>query len=228
MTIGIPIGLPTASGASPVTAGTGVRLNFPLRFGVPAVGVSAPLKAEATAQLLAITVAASVDDPADALALARQARDAPESALAQGFSLGKVKEILAEVGAAQADAARKYDPSDEQRAAAAAVGANARLVAAAGTVMEAAAGPADLKDPSKNTRGWSARRWAIDLLDPGILDRAARASLRATALEPFDAEQDVRTLQKKVSDLEASVAVLRTDVDALKSRGSKGPASPNP
>jgi hypothetical protein len=133
------------------------------------------------------------------------------------------------VRAAQADPNTTLDaPSPEQAAAAAAVGAAPRLVVAATNAIKAIDAKASTTNPDPTTTaGWSARRWAIDLLDLSVLDRAGRAVLRAAALQPLDTGQDpggaaladrVTKLEKAAADLVPVVVTLRTDVDALMGR----------
>ena len=173
-------------------------------------------KLQAAVGLLVIVAAASVDDPHDALHLARVARHEPDKALAQNFDASKVAEIYAAIKEAKEDPEKKLEPSDAVQAAAAAVGANPRLVAAAAELLEVSGVPPDPAHPENNTRGWNARRWAIDLVDPDVLERAVRAALRARALEALTVGEDMRSLQRKVEELLGDVRHLQqTDATTL-------------
>jgi hypothetical protein len=172
---------------------------------------------------LAVAVAASMDDEADAMRLARQARGKkPDRALAQKYNDGKVAQILAEVNAAQDDSTKQYNPTDEQRSAAAAVGADARLIAAAAAAINRLAVPAvggvpvapDPAHPENNSGGWNARRWAIRLLDLGVADRAALAGAQAEAQDTFSSATQAKNLQKQIDKLNAAIDERRAAVDA--------------
>ena len=216
MTIPIPLRPPTSPAASGLPAPRAVGLTFPIGISAPIGGVLAPSGVRPTAQLLAITAAAAADDPADALLLARLVREKPEEALTQPFDVGKVKEILAAITEAQDDPSKKFDPTEQQRAVAAAVGANSRLVAAAAGLMDKPAAAPDPADATKNTRGWSARRSVVALGNADLLDRAARAARRAEALAPFDVAKDVKTLQADVTTLKTDMGTFQAEVTTLK------------
>jgi hypothetical protein len=228
MTISIPFGRAPAD--APTAAG--LHVNVPVRFGGGSPLADVPLGSVASAQVLAVTAAACVDDPTDALLLARLAQAQPELALVRNFDPAKIVTILAAVRAAQDDPNATLDaPSPEQTAAATAVGAAPRLVVAATNAIKAidAKTAATKLDPT-TTAGWSARRWAIDLLDLSVLDRAGRAVLRAAALQPLDSGQDpgagaladrVTKIEKLLAEnLVPAVATLRTDVDGLMGKTS--------
>ena len=216
--LGIRLGPPPeASAPSP-----GVRFVIPLRrasTGTPATtttGSSTP-RPSLNVERVALAVAAAVDEPADALYLVRQARNKPDKALGQPFDKAKVAEILAEIKAAQENPSKEFDITPPIRAAAAAAGANARLVAAACELLSAthSAAPAD-PDPAKNSLGWNGRRWAINLVDPPLIDRAVRAFLRAHALEVLTAGEDLRNLQRAVEKIVTQVSKLEsTDAKVL-------------
>lgn len=225
MTVPIAIRTGAATEGTAAPAPGGVRLVLPIRRGVGGTSSIAPtigagttaLKPSLNAERLALAVAAAVDDPSDALYLVRQARNKPDKALGQRFDTGKVAEILAAIRAAQETPSKEIEITDPVRAAAVAVGANVRLVAAAAELMRESHSdaPAD-PDPTKNSLGWNGRRWAINLVDPAVIDRAVRAFLRARALEVVTAGEDLRNLQRAVEKITAKVTNLETtDVKVL-------------
>jgi hypothetical protein len=182
-----------------------------------------------------------MNNEADALQLARQARRRPDRALGQRSDPDTMQEILGELRTAQEPGREdEYQPSDEQRRTAAATGANPRLVAAAAVAIDRIrpAAVADLAHPENNSGGWNARRWVTRLLDPATLDRIARASGRIEALEAFDAAAQARDLQRQVNNLREQLAVanaaneerdnrmnqLRADLDRIAAGRGRGRA----
>lgn len=224
MTVAIPIRPATAPIGSDSSAAApgGIRLTVPLRFGTPGGTVSLPVKSPVSAERMALAIAASVEDPADALWLARQARNKPDRALGQEIDASQVADVVAVIRAAQDDPKLEVDISDPVRAAAAAAGADPRLVAAAAEYLTAHPSkyPID-SDPANNSPGWNVRRCVIAVVDPNVIDRAVRAFLAARAVEIISGGEDVRGLQKKVDGLLSELAQLEKDEKDLKGRVEK-------
>jgi hypothetical protein len=222
MTVAIPIRPATPTGLDTSAAPGGIRLTLPLRFGTPSGTVALPVKSPVSAERIALAVAASVEDPADALWLARQARNKPDRALGQEIDPAQVADVVAVIRGAQDDPKLEFDISDPLRAAASAAGADPRLVAAAADYLQAHPSkyPPD-PDPANNSPGWNSRRCIIALVDPNVIDRAVRAFLAARAVEIISGGEDVRSLQKKVDGLLSELAQLEHDEKDLKVRVEK-------
>jgi hypothetical protein len=193
MSVQIPL-----SGSPPASAsGGGVRIPIGTRLALPGLGASREEKV-----VRVISAAAALQDPAEALKLAKQAADDPAGVAANTVEESKLGPVLAKVAAPTT--AQTPQPTADQSAAARAVDADPALVA----IAQAAMGD---KTSAETTE---AREW-VAMINPGLLERAARAGLRqkninlvpkptgAVATSRMDEiENYVKELEKRVKALE--------------------------
>ena len=199
------------AGSETGTPRRGLAIALPFAIGSGAAGTATTaLKPRNSSQVLAIAAAVAIEDRAEAFAIAREAKENPENVLVLAFDETKVNALLAAVQVAQDDPSKDFEITSVDRAVAGAIGANPRLVAAA----------RDTLDANNST---DARLWAVRLIDPNLLDRAARAAGRAEALDALDTgsvasgtnarlkklEDDRDTTNKKLDELAAAVEDIR-------------------
>jgi hypothetical protein len=156
-------------------------------------------------QALASAIAGAVDDPGEASDLAKLAKDEPGKVPSKAPDKPTVKRLREAIKAAQDDSTITYDLDEEIRAVSVAVGADPRLAAAAAKAIEEIDATA-----GQGKGGVAARRWALALLEPSVLERVARAATKADALD------DTSITPTHVSEVSAKLDSLQKLFDAFK------------
>ncbi|WP_148306598.1 hypothetical protein [Gemmatirosa kalamazoonensis] len=208
----IPIGGGSAG------SGAAAGINIPLGIGVPALGTGASTRE--TQILRAVAAAAALEDPANALELARQARDDPGSVVAPTIDAAKLALVVDAVDRRRTDGTGAPSITALHTAAAGAIGASAALVAA---------GDAVLADRTNGSLP-QALAWVASI-DATLLERAALAGERRRELDRIAApaatvvndridqlETRVGTIDTRVTSLDTRVTNLDTRLTALEAR----------
>ncbi len=143
----------------------------------------------------AVVGAIALQDPAQALAAVKTAREKPERPFT--YKEEDVSPVLQAVARAQEERPGDVVPDDGQRAVAAAIGADPLLIVVAAKAI---------KDGG-NAAADGARLWAS--IDADLLERAARAAARERqfALVP-DSTSRLERIEKRLEALEARVTKL--------------------
>ncbi len=197
MSLQIPLNGPSAS----ASASGGVTIPIGSTLRVPQVyGVSREEKV-----VRAVAAAAALQDPAAALALAKQAVEDP--ATVGGNVIDPVLNPVLQTVATAIDSPSAAQPSSEQSAAARAVKVDAALVAVAETALKTATSTAV---PTTEAREWVAH------IEPFLLERAARAVLRQRNLNLVPTKP---TAPVATSRLNAVEQRLKTLEEAQKTGG---------
>jgi hypothetical protein len=174
----------------------GIGLNIPLGLAIGQGGTMLGQGRE-TQVLRAVGAAVALSDPARALALAKQAKETPETVINPALDLAHLLPVLQAVGRAQDDRSTAPAVSEQHQTVARAAGADPALVAAAHAVVD------KNKDARDNGLNWVAS------IDAELLDRAARAGARDKQLDL------VPNQTTRLERLEASVVSLTERVDKL-------------
>jgi hypothetical protein len=191
------------AGGAATSPRRGIAIALPFAIGGGAAGMAtSALRPRNSSQVLAIAAAAAIENRGEAFELARKARESPEEVLTQAFDEARVNAILAAVQVAQDDPGKDFEITSVHRAVAGATGANPRLVAAAAAALEVGGGQ-------------DARLWTVHLIDPGLLDRAARAAGRAEALKQLDTGTVAGGTNARLDKLEADRDTINTKLDEL-------------
>ena len=201
MSVQIPLNgpSPSASASGGVTIPIGSTLQVPQLFG----------SSREEKVVRAVAAAAALQDPAAALALAKQAIDDP--ATVAGNVIDPVLNPVLQTVATAVDSPSAAQPSSEQSAAARAVKVDAALVAAAEAALKTATSN---EVPTTEAREWVAH------IEPVLLERAARAVLRQRNLNLVPTKP---TAPVATSRLEAIERRLKTLEEAQKTGGGAAP-----
>jgi hypothetical protein len=200
------------SAAADTTARRAGGLLIPLRTG--GGGASGSVQQRDQEVFKAVAAAVAIADTANALETAADVRTGNQNpgtlfaAVLADPAKPKLDDLVADLRDNRSSASGT--PSDQERVVAAAIGANAALVAAA---------VPRLTDDVKAV----AVQWAA-AVDADLLERAAHAAAKSQFLET-DAETDIKKLQEQVSklqdDLKASTEALDKRVAALENAGQQ-------
>lgn len=213
------INIPLNFAGSPSAAKPGVNIPFNLGFGLGgSIG-----SARQTQIVRAIAGAAALVNPAAALKVAKESKDDP----AEEFDFPVQEDMLAPAVAAVDEVLRDRSTAvsvtDDDRAVAQAIGADAQLLAAARQVLKAgddaaiaAAAPDALPYDDKGRPSVHASYWAA-AIDATLFEKAARAGAKTTrlALVKLGAAVRLAEVDQKVRDLDVTVKRLQARLDEV-------------
>lgn len=195
----IPLSRPAGE---PAGAPTGLRLLIPIRSAAAGAGTLAA--APATGQDARIIAAAAVAAaPEHVLELVGLAREKPEDTVPPPADAALYREAVSQLAAARTEPGQPGEISAAVRAAAQAAGAAPAIVSSLSGRLSAG-------------QARAARRWALHQLDAALLERIARAALKAQGLALL--ASDAAGIEKRVTTLENDSKALVARVKKLEGR----------